>query len=75
MSAQGGGGGGGGGGKSRWGSLLSQAVAGVEARLDTILAEEDQPPKPAPSPTPSQQSKTSTGMLWLYIWNTQEAVR
>ncbi|KUI63146.1 Protein SGM1 [Cytospora mali] len=42
--------------KSRWGSLLSQAVAGVEARLDTILAEEDAP-KPSPSPTPSQQSK------------------
>lgn len=57
MSAQGGGG-----GKSRWGSLLSQAVAGVEARLDTILAEEDQP-KPSPSPTPSQQSKQSTGMF------------
>jgi hypothetical protein len=68
MSAQGGGG-----GKSRWGSLLSQAVAGVEARLDTILAEEDQP-KPAPSPTPSQQSRTSTGMLSIYSWNGQEAV-
>lgn len=54
MSAQGGG------GKSRWGSLLSQAVAGVEARLDTILAEEDQP-KPTSSPTPSQQSKPSPG--------------
>ncbi|KAI0196226.1 TATA element modulatory factor 1 TATA binding-domain-containing protein [Xylaria flabelliformis] len=26
---------------SRWGSFLSQAVAGVEARLDTILAEDD----------------------------------
>lgn len=24
---------------SRWGSLLSQAVAGVESRLDNILAE------------------------------------
>ncbi|ROW18269.1 hypothetical protein VPNG_00389 [Cytospora leucostoma] len=47
--------------KSRWGSLLSQAVAGVEARLDTILAEEDaankEAPKPSPSPTPSQQTK------------------
>ncbi|ROW11184.1 hypothetical protein VMCG_01480 [Cytospora schulzeri] len=42
--------------KPKWGSLLSQAVAGVEARLDTILAEEDTP-KPTPSPTPSQQSK------------------
>ncbi|RYO80561.1 hypothetical protein DL766_002897 [Monosporascus sp. MC13-8B] len=27
--------------KSRWGSFLSQAVAGVEARLDNILAEDD----------------------------------
>ncbi|KAI1435039.1 hypothetical protein GGR50DRAFT_352261 [Xylaria sp. CBS 124048] len=26
---------------SRWGSFLSQAVAGVEARLDTILAEDE----------------------------------
>lgn len=26
---------------SRWGSLLQQAVAGVESRLDTILADED----------------------------------
>lgn len=42
--------------KPKWGSLLSQAVAGVEARLDNILAEEDTP-KPTPSPTPSQQSK------------------
>lgn len=25
--------------KTRWGSFLSSAVAGVEARLDTILAE------------------------------------
>lgn len=42
--------------KPKWGSLLSQAVAGVEARLDNILAEEDTP-KPTPSPTPSQQPK------------------
>ncbi|KAI1840499.1 hypothetical protein JX266_013285 [Neoarthrinium moseri] len=33
---------------SRWGSFLSQAVAGVEARLDTILAEEDQQDGAAP---------------------------
>ena len=26
---------------SRWGSLLQQAVAGVESRLDTILADDD----------------------------------
>ncbi|KAK9780735.1 putative TATA element modulatory factor 1 TATA binding domain-containing protein [Seiridium cardinale] len=34
---------------SRWGSLLSQAVAGVEARLDNILAEEEPAPKQPPS--------------------------
>jgi hypothetical protein len=27
---------------SRWGSLLSGAVAGLESRLDTILAEDNQ---------------------------------
>lgn len=50
--------------KSKWGSFLSQAVAGVEARLDTILAEEDanvQAQKPTPSPAPSQQAKASPG--------------
>ncbi|KAI0188393.1 hypothetical protein F4808DRAFT_411781 [Astrocystis sublimbata] len=43
---------------SRWGSFLSQAVAGVEARLDNILAEEDgskplstNPPTQAGAPT------------------------
>lgn len=34
---------------SRWGSFLQQAVAGVESRLDDILAE-DSKPKPAPPP-------------------------
>jgi len=33
---------------SRWGSLLQQAVAGVESRLDTILADGDEPPAPLP---------------------------
>ncbi|KAK3335596.1 TATA element modulatory factor 1 TATA binding-domain-containing protein [Cercophora scortea] len=42
---------------SRWGSFLSQAVAGVEARLDTILADEDasapaRESKQAPSAAP-----------------------
>ncbi|KAI8629301.1 hypothetical protein F5Y19DRAFT_96468 [Xylariaceae sp. FL1651] len=40
---------------SRWGSFLSQAVAGVEARLDNILAEDDGPKEPRepkePAPT------------------------
>ncbi|KAI4869290.1 TATA element modulatory factor 1 TATA binding-domain-containing protein [Hypoxylon rubiginosum] len=47
---------------SRWGSFLSQAVAGVEARLDTILAEEDsgkQGAPPRPPRTPSASSTTA----------------
>lgn len=66
MSGQGGGGGGGGGAGAggpkslRWGSLLSQAVAGVEARLDNILAEDDPANKTGQSSAPSQQSKPST---------------
>ncbi|KAI1765995.1 hypothetical protein GGR53DRAFT_235905 [Hypoxylon sp. FL1150] len=47
---------------SRWGSFLSQAVAGVEARLDTILAEEDsgkQGALPQPTRTPSTSSTTA----------------
>ncbi|CAK7225077.1 hypothetical protein SBRCBS47491_005769 [Sporothrix bragantina] len=52
-------------GGTRWGSLLSQAVAGVEARLDTILSETDETGKPAqPQPSPSktavQAAKTNT---------------
>lgn len=45
---------------SRWGSFLSQAVAGVEARLDNILAEEDPASKqsiaPSASDTPTPTS-------------------
>ncbi|KAK0628524.1 TATA element modulatory factor 1 TATA binding-domain-containing protein [Bombardia bombarda] len=51
---------------SRWGSFLSQAVAGVEARLDTILAENDDGPgdskrKPPrrPRPLPSRAASTN----------------
>lgn len=59
-------------GGTRWGSLLSQAVAGVEARLDTMLAETDeatkqqqqqqekQQAKPAAAATANQPAKTST---------------
>ncbi|KAI0526093.1 hypothetical protein F5B22DRAFT_268400 [Xylaria bambusicola] len=53
---------------SRWGSFLSQAVAGVEARLDNILAEDGSPkesttsavtPSAAPvPPTPPTRSAT-----------------
>ncbi|KAI1657093.1 TATA element modulatory factor 1 TATA binding-domain-containing protein, partial [Daldinia decipiens] len=48
---------------SRWGSFLSQAVAGVEARLDNILAEEDAAKQPSPqhlTRTPSTSSTTTT---------------
>lgn len=42
---------------SRWGSFLSQAVAGVEARLDNILADNEDAAKgqkpSAPAATPS----------------------
>lgn len=31
---------------SRWGSLLSQAVAGVESRLDNMLADGDEAAAP-----------------------------
>lgn len=39
--------------KSRWGvgALLQQAVSGVESRLDTILANDDEPAK-----TPGQKT-------------------
>ncbi|KAI0110014.1 TATA element modulatory factor 1 TATA binding-domain-containing protein [Daldinia grandis] len=44
---------------SRWGSFLSQAVAGVEARLDNILAEEDAA-KQASSQHPTRTASTSS---------------
>ena len=40
---------------SRWGSFLQQAVAGVESRLDTILADEDTT-STRPKDAPNQQS-------------------
>lgn len=40
----------------RWGSFLQQAVAGVEARLDNILAEE-----PPTSPAAEASSRNGTG--------------
>ncbi|KAI2607683.1 uncharacterized protein GGS25DRAFT_346550 [Hypoxylon fragiforme] len=52
---------------SRWGSFLSQAVAGVEARLDNILSEEEslkqaatQRPARTPTRTPSTSSTTAS---------------
>ncbi|KAI0124631.1 TATA element modulatory factor 1 TATA binding-domain-containing protein [Xylariales sp. AK1849] len=45
--------------QSRWGSFLSQAVAGVEARLDNILAEDEEGAKQTPSRPPSAASASS----------------
>ncbi|KAG6082685.1 hypothetical protein E4U33_005412 [Claviceps sp. LM78 group G4] len=47
---------------SRWGSLLSQAVAGVESRLDTMLAEtdEDEPNSAAAGASAAAPSRTAT---------------
>jgi TATA element modulatory factor len=51
---------------SGWGSFLQQAVAGVESRLDTILAEgENEASKPAPkpaTPTPAASEKKENGI-------------
>ncbi len=71
---------------SRWGSLLSQAVAGVEARLDNILADNDDvapaksPPLPKASPTGSspsatQSAKASPGMFAALFFSAEDAVR
>lgn len=52
---------------SRWGSFLQQAVAGVESRLDNMLAEgieEQNTPKPPVAPTPAVKAvKTESGVL------------
>lgn len=50
---------------ARWGSFLSQAVAGVEARLDNILAEDENgtaQQKEAKPATPVSPAKQSPGM-------------
>ncbi|KAI3331881.1 hypothetical protein HD806DRAFT_173110 [Xylariaceae sp. AK1471] len=44
---------------SRWGSFLSQAVAGVEARLDNILAEEDSSKESKPAVVPGVSPATT----------------
>lgn len=49
--------------KTGWGSFLSQAVAGVEARLDTILAEDDdtkQQPQPPSRPASAASSRPAS---------------
>lgn len=57
-----------GGAKSKWGSFLSQAVANVESRLDTMLAEEEQQAakQNASSTPPAQPPKPSTGRFRIY---------
>ena len=44
---------------SRWGSFLQQAVAGVESRLDTILADEDAKPSAGPANESRQSPKVA----------------
>ncbi|KAK3394007.1 TATA element modulatory factor 1 TATA binding-domain-containing protein [Podospora didyma] len=48
---------------TRWGSFLSQAVAGVEARLDNILADNEDGTGPATGPGAGQpkESKSAAG--------------
>jgi hypothetical protein len=51
---------------SRWGSLLSQAVAGVEARLDKVLAENEDGTVQKKESTPAtyaSPAKQSPGMF------------
>lgn len=45
---------------SRWGSFLQQAVAGVESRLDTILAEDDRSATPPPAAAAAATTATTT---------------
>ncbi|KAI1327570.1 hypothetical protein F5Y16DRAFT_194466 [Xylariaceae sp. FL0255] len=45
---------------SRWGSFLSQAVAGVEARLDNILADDDTPKEQEKPAAPQPQPRSAT---------------
>lgn len=56
-------------GGSRWGSFLQQAVAGVESRLDNILADGIEEPVPQPqkkpaSPIPSVKTEPSRLLLF-----------
>ena len=54
---------------SRWGSLLSGAVAGLESRLDTILAEEGAvaAQKAKEGSTPSSNPEGNGKLLGLAI--------
>jgi hypothetical protein len=50
-----------------WGSFLQQAVAGVESRLDNILADGEEAVKPAAKPgaTPPVSAKPESGLSFL----------
>jgi hypothetical protein len=57
---------------ARWGSFLSQAVAGVEARLDNILAENEEGAGGDPAQqkegrpaSPASPAKQTPGMSFL----------
>lgn len=79
----------GGKGSSRWGSFLQQAVAGVESRLDTILAESDEAQPAAGAATTTTNSAagakaSSAGKLLTRLgeerqeggcWKQQEVAR
>lgn len=45
---------------SRWGSFLQQAVAGVESRLDNILAESDDDRSATPPAAAAAAATTTT---------------
>jgi hypothetical protein len=55
---------------SRWGSFLQQAVAGVESRLDTILAESDDDRGAAATTATNNAAgaKASSTGKWLQDW-------
>ena len=60
--------------QSRWGSFLQQAVAGVEARLDTILTDIDEglgasslPDESDSLSTAAQLKESSLGMIWPWF--------
>jgi hypothetical protein len=55
-------------GGSRWGSFLQQAVAGVESRLDTILAEGSEEPAPPAQKKPANPTpavKPDPGKIYI----------
>ena len=62
---------------SRWGSLLSGAVAGLESRLDTILAEDSQASAKsrAAEQAEKQRLQAETGVCVAVDWVTRSSRR